>query len=309
MTRVKAHFLGLLTNVDASIKNVKLKYGFKIGSFPLDKAINFFSLLEGSTHSDMNEKLILTYLMHSREKRIYFITKTLKEEMRFREPGISFPQSQEFDDCEKNLVHGYLNDTLKLMRLYKEGNICMPEYRFYIMTEDKPFVFVRTLIIPPFTHERYSLNTQELAGLNEFLTTTKLPFQNPALELAHENYEITFRVETKHLSFLSLMMALETLFHPTDEGELQYRISRNVATLLGGKEKPSSVIHKEVRELYRKRSKLVHTGTSNITDGDLLALRSIVRESIKALYKLGVNKEDWLQQLNYRGFTELPEEL
>lgn len=101
------------------------------------------------------------------------------------------------------------------------------------------------------------------------------------------------------------MMSLETLFHPSEQGELRYRISRNVAALLGkNDDKDSKTIFTDVEKLYDKRSKLVHTGNKSIVkESDLLLLRHYVRESIKEIYKMNKGKGDLLELLNSRGFS------
>ena len=101
------------------------------------------------------------------------------------------------------------------------------------------------------------------------------------------------------------MISLESLFHPSDQAELRYRISRNTAVLLGRNKKYDSVeVYSNIRQLYDKRSKIVHTGMKGIINNDdLLNLRSYVRESIKMIIGLNKNKEDMLNLLNKSGFN------
>jgi len=106
------------------------------------------------------------------------------------------------------------------------------------------------------------------------------------------------------LSFLTLMMCLETLFHPAQEGELKYRISRNTAALLGKKlDKYSDTIFKDINHLYQIRSKLIHTGENIIKEIDLNLLRFYVKESIKEIYQMQIDKGELLELLNSRGFS------
>jgi len=88
---------------------------------------------------------------------------------------------------------------------------------------------------------------------------------------------------------------------------LRYRISRNTAVLLGKDKDDSERIFSEIRDLYDKRSKIVHTGKSGIiNDKDLLKLRYYVRGSIKEINKIGKNKNGLLDMLNSCGFGERP---
>ena len=84
-----------------------------------------------------------------------------------------------------------------------------------------------------------------------------------------------------------------------------YRISRNAAVLLGKDKEDSKTIFSEIKDLYDKRSKIVHTGNSNIiNEEDLLKLRHYVRESIKEIIKVDKNKDELLELLNSCGFGE-----
>lgn len=102
------------------------------------------------------------------------------------------------------------------------------------------------------------------------------------------------------------MVSIETLLNP-GEHELTYRISRNAAVLLGKEKEDSKMIFSEIKDLYNKRSKIVHAGNSNIINNeDLLKLRHYVRESIKEINKIGKNKNYLLDMLNSCGFGERP---
>ena len=143
--------------------------------------------------------------------------------------------------------------------------------------------------------------------MGEFIRGTKLPFTESFLQLAFENFELSYQTHNINLSFLSLMISLETLLHPGDQGELSYRISRNAAVLLGNDKEDSIEIQGNVKELYRKRSAIVHTGKSNsMNEEDLLKLRHCVRASIKEINKIGRSKKEILDLLNSRGFDERP---
>jgi hypothetical protein len=60
----------------------------------------------------------------------------------------------------------------------------------------------------------------------------RYPFRK-TLQLAFNNFNLSYEVENVNLQFLSLMNGMEVLFNPSGGGELTYRISRNTAVLLG----------------------------------------------------------------------------
>jgi len=73
-------------------------------------------------------------------------------------------------------IHGYLEPTLRLMRLFKEGGICMPLWYYFFIDNTK---------LKPFTHQsqmqalysyiKYNLGDIEITELEYFLQNTSLP--------------------------------------------------------------------------------------------------------------------------------------
>lgn len=299
----KIHFIGLLANTDSSIENLKLEHDFKIDSFTDQEGYEFFCNLFSLSIKEIGYRLNIDYhCLNYDEKKFYFISNSIEDKINLDKGAIP---PREIDIFESTMVQKYLDKKLSLMRLFKEGNICMPSHYYYYFENNKPKTYVGHTTTLRFTFEPYSINKKEISDLQKFITTTKIPFEYSYLQLAFGNFELSYKILEKHLSFLSLMMSLETLFHPSEHGELRYRISRNVATLLGkNSDKESKTIFTEVQNLYDKRSKLVHTGNKSIVkESDLPLLRYYVRESIKEIYKINKDKDDLLELLNSRGFS------
>ncbi|MCK4733760.1 MAG: hypothetical protein KAT65_15000 [Methanophagales archaeon] len=190
------------------------------------------------------------------------------------------------------------------MRLFKEGNICMPLKYYYVIEGNIPKLVLAHYTGSDSLPELYTLESFEIPDLNRFIQKTKLPFKESFLQLAFENFELFYEIFNINLRFLSLMISLESLFNPGNQ-ELGYRISRNAAVLLGKDKKDSQHIFGDIKDLYRKRSQIVHTGKSNIiSKEDLLLLRHYVRESIKEINKIGKSKNELLDLLNSCGFGE-----
>lgn len=88
-------------------------------------------------------------------------------------------------------------------------------------------------------------------------------------------------------SFLLYAIALETMMLPTHEGqELGYRLRLRVAHVLGKTWAARERIAKEVGRLYTIRSRIVHTGSYEVTDSDLGSLRAIVKGALFRLLHL-----------------------
>ncbi len=303
---MKIYFIGLLANTNSSILNVKLDFNFKIESIIDDEGIKFFSILEDLPSYEVYKNLILHYrCVNTSEKRFYFVSNTFEADIEnVKNDDIAsaiFSGTGKFD---LEYVHGYLNNIIRLMRLFKKGNICMPLKYYYSIDNNIPRRLTAgktDLYISP---DRYTLEDSEMPSLQRFIQKMTLPFKEPFLQLSFENFELSYETPRANLSFLSLMVSLETLFNPGGS-ELTYRISRNVAVLLGNNMDHSDLIFKDVQKLYGKRSGLVHKGKSNIKEEDLLRLRNYVRESIKKIDDMHKNKDDLLKLLNSCGFGQM----
>ncbi len=99
------------------------------------------------------------------------------------------------------------------------------------------------------------------------------------------------------------MMSMEGLFDQSEELGISHRIARNCAVLLGDNIDKSKTIYSEVKKLYHKRSRIIHSGRTDIVNkDDLLKLRYSVRESIKKIVSIDVQKNELLEFLNTCGF-------
>lgn len=303
MTKKTVYFAGLLANVDSSVLDVKLDHGFEIEAIPEEKGTPFICALENLPPYEAARTLFGQYpCLSFSEKKYFVISNSLRCEYDAGKGDRLFSGIAEFDN---RLVYGYLQPVLRLMRLFKEGNICMPLAYFFHLKGGIPKVFIRTGTIRYISLGPYSLRPSEISDLQNFVRTTKLPFAQVFLELAFENFELSYSTHDMNLSFLSLMTSLEALLN-AGEQKIAHTIARNSAVLLGRNKAESEEIYHEVKELYRKRSQIVHAGRRIITQEDLLKLRCYVRESIKEIHKMGKGKKELLDLLNSLGFGQEP---
>ena len=302
MSKKEIHFMGLLANTDSSILNVTLDHGFKIRAMSGEDGVRLLSIFEGLPYMEIYKKL-MKFKCRSGDK-LYYVVNSFESDIEVSNEGVltGFPSGM--GEFSSNLVHGYLNPVTRLMRLFKGGNICMPLEYHYFIDNNIPKSFMRMETHLYISSELYTLKSSEILGLQEFIQNTELPFKRSVLQLAFESFELSYQIHDRNLSFLSLMISLETLFNPGRQ-ELRHRVSRNTAVLLGKDKKDSENIFVEIKNLYDKRSKIVHTGNSNsINEEDLLKLRHYVRESIKEINKMGDNKDELLKVLDSCGFGE-----
>lgn len=307
MSKKEIYFMGLLANTGSSILNVKLDHGFKIHVISDREGFTLISIFEGLPPMEIGRKLFMDFHCLS-DKKLYYIGNSFECEIEMDEEGfITNPFPSEFVKFNNNLVNDYLNPVIRLTRLFKEGNICLPLEYYYFIDNNTPKRFMSKFSGSYISSEElYALENSEIDNLQKFIQNTKLPFKESFLQLAFENFELSYQIQNINLSFLSLMISLETLFNPGLQ-ELRYRISRNTAAILGKDKDDSKRIFSELKDLYDKRSKIVHEGKSNIINKeDLLKLRGYVRESIKEINKIGKNKDNLLDMLNSCGFGERP---
>ena len=302
----KIHFMGLLANTDSSILNVELDHGYKIKSMHENEAYDFLSTLEDLPLKEVGKKIFMDFpCLDCSERKIYFISNSFDEDFENNEnekSSLSYSRSSNFDHLERN----YLIPLIKNIRLFKEGNICMPLRYYYIIENNTPKLLRHGSTGLYISSEpTYTLEKTEIPNLLKFIQRTKLPFTEPFLQLAFENFELSYQVHDINLSFLSLTLSLETLFNPGGS-ELTYRISRNIAVLLGKDKNDSETIFLEIKDLYKKRSKIVHLGKSNVINKeDLLKLRGYVRDSIKRINNRRETKEELLNFLHSSGFGQM----
>ena len=292
------YFTGVLANVDSSILKVKLEHGFEIKAIPENGFIGLFSILEGfSNFTQLHIRLFHEYLcLDITQNRVFVITNSIDLSENTDKSAIIDRLIEEVDN--------YLVPTIQLMRLFKEGNICMPLEYFYIKENSTSKPHTGRKSPRPTSHTTFTLEDSEIVDLQTFLKDTKVPFTEPFLQLAFENFELSYQTPNNNLSFLALMIGLESLFNPGEQ-ELRYRISRNTAVLLGKTKDDSKRIFSEVKQLYDKRSKIVHKGESGVINReDLRRLHHYVRESIKEVYRIGKGKDELIDMLNSYGFGE-----
>ncbi len=295
------HYIGFLANADSSIMKVRLKHGFRVEAMSHPEAVDLICALANISYNEAMRLLFVDFrLLRSHEEQVYVIRNSLDTKGN-HEKGNPWNAASKFD---REFVYEYLHSRLRLIRLFKEGNLVMPLEYYYAIQDGKPTNFMNKRSGKPIIGGLYHLESSEVRSLHRFLRETSIPFREAFLQLAFENLELSYETVNYGLSFLTLMISLETLLNP-GEHELRYRISRNAAVLLGNNRKESKAIFSEIKKLYDKRSKAIHTGETKAIDReDVLRLRNYVRESIKKMYQMKRSKNDILDLLNSHGFGE-----
>lgn len=304
MEKKDIHFIGFLANVDDSVLKIDLGHPFKIEKKPQGDTGSFMRYIR-QHYGIKSEDGILAVedrvngIVHDQSFYYYCVTAENVESFESTPQGVVLRC-----DALKRIFYP-LRDKVRLLRLFKEGNILMRFSLFYHLKGSEPKIIWSFLEGPLSDRTLFKLKNDEVDQSRDFLNKVKMPFEKK-LQLAFESFELSYESYSAALSFLSLMIAMEVMLN-RGKDELRYTISRNAAVLLGKDKDDSERVFKEVRGLYDKRSKLVHEGSANeISSKDVLRLRHYVREAIKEMQSIGKDLKEIRNILNTCGFGQRP---
>lgn len=303
-------YLALLGNVNESILYIDLGNGFQIEQMGLG---DFAQRCEDEFGiANVWPKIDFAWgCVHDsfyRPEYVYIIRKSLVDYPVYTGDPSDIDAHNLFWDLKHHYqdeVSGYLEEKIRKLRLIKEGSIRI-SVEFYYRDEDG-FKELDSSSESNLSceHRLYDLTSYEVNLANKFLADLSLVKMPKYLKFALSNFEQSYQVPYKEFEFLSLMIALEALLND-GKTELRLRVSRGCAVLLGDTFESSRQIFKSVRDLYDKRSLLVHTGDSTkVTDLDVLNMKDIVRRSLKKALELNLPKQELSSLLMESGFGTL----
>jgi len=293
------HFIGFLVNVDDSILKLRIGDGFSIDKKPQEEVMPFLQGL--NSHYGVQSGFdILHFDPSGGPSGCYCLTNCFPEFIESTPQGGIVVPIAKLKEIRQPLIN-----KLRLLRLFKEGNILMQFLLFYHLEESIPSVAQIGSEYPLIDRTVFQLSDDEYTQAETFIKDTKIPFQQTFLQLAFDSFEVSYETHNRSLAFMSLMISMEALFG--GGSELKYRISRNAAVLLGKNEDESNKMFDDMKSLYDKRSGIAHGRQGRrITPEDVLGLRYYVRESIQSIYKLDLDREALLSVLNKSGFGQSP---
>ena len=300
-------YIAVLGNVDRSIMAVKLGEGFEIEEWPVDQFYDFYGGATGSSEGDIKFKIeeIWGY-GHGRSmspSEIYLIVKDLPDYPAHAKNESSVQMSTVFQlqSVYESRVSLAVAERILCLRLVAPGAIktcaeffCDEEFGDYSSSETNLHCENRP----------FRLKASHLDQLRQLFSTQGISGRHQYLRLALDNFSHAFCVAQPHLEFITLMICLEAIFND-GRTELRNKVARGCAVLLGASPVSSRRVFREVRELYDKRSALVHSGdTTKIGAGDTAQLLEIVRESLLRAVLLDLPKDVLVSGLNELGFGQ-----
>lgn len=324
MLDMKIEFIGIVQNADFSLCNVKLTHDFRFDRMQDNDFINGI-ILELDPPGNRQHVSDITTLCNHKENMFYFVRNTFEADinpssishyLNARETlGICTAQYSSSTWGGKfggKIDLSYLCKVFRLMSLFKEGNISMPLSYYYTNDGCRFVLFERGGFFPSlFQYPQntiYSLSDSEQDELQRFLKQDNSDlFSDKVVKLAFDHFEFSYQTENLGQSFLSLMICIEMIYSPDGRNELKNRVSRGVAILVGNSPEEAIEIFKNMKDLYDKRSKLVHTGIT-VEECDLLLLRYYARETLKRVVSQGIGRDlnHFRRELENHGLGEKP---
>jgi len=299
MAKAQIDFIGFLLNVDDSITGLNLGNCVSVEKRSQEDVVLFLKKIEFHYGVSATSSII-DWLPTGMVSGCYCVLKANAAQFERTPQGVVVQLGA------AQRIHHCIQERLRILRLFKDGNIVLQCSFLYYVKDTKPRVCNLIGEYPVSDRTCFSLVPGEVGEAQAFLDKTALPFSHPYLRLGFDGFDRSYEVHDHGLAYLSLMVGLEAILN-AGAGELRYRVSRNVAVLLGRDHAEAKAICKDVRKLYDKRSKLVHTGDKSVVNQDDLGrLRYYLRETIKEAYATRMNKDELLDMLHSSGFGARP---
>jgi hypothetical protein len=288
----------LISNVDDSILRVQLPGKRKFLKEPAAKIVDLICHATELPDHEVESIFDSCYCFDRKKEYVFTIESffgiNIKEKDRIEQALYDFEIIKKHNDKTDNFI--------KLLRLCRSGDITTIGHYTFIEEGSKwEWNTLLTSYKEP-GETPFFLSDKQVKLANQLLVSINFPFKHAYINLAFENFNISYEVAELHLSFLSLMIALEVLFN-ISRNELRYRVSRNCSVLLSKNRQEFDSKFSEIKRLYDQRSRIVHTGdVSKLNMTDVLRCQNFVRESILKIIRLDMTKEELLKKLNFYGF-------
>lgn len=236
-----------------------------------------------------------------RDKTAHVVTGSLRAEQR-ENPSVD--EAMAFH-AQLDLASSKLDVDLKALRLCLCAHIeALGAYWYEIDERGEPELVSSTVPQHFISEDRGLLAPRQIHPTNNFLVERRRPVRREYLQLAWDHWDQSMTTSMHHLKFLSLVMALETLFNPGGS-EIKYRVARSMAVLLGRDKQRAEDIYEATKLAYDARSQLVHTGrTDKAKKIWLWSVTHQVNRAINKLMLLDLPKETVAEILTRMAFGD-----
>lgn len=211
------------------------------------------------------------------------------------------------EDADNDLIS--LDNQIRAVRLLKEGPVRFKKIAFH-----QNFTYENDGVIVPYNHNhiklipeamttipisQYHCNESEISLINEKIQSLKFPISDSLLNICHKYYDLSYHTEPC-ISITLLTTALEVLYLERNAEKKQKLLSKRCAAFLCGNDaRKAQLTYDSLFSLYNERSDFIHEGNErNITKGDIIKLRTIVRDSLLKAISLSESKEQRIANID-----------
>jgi hypothetical protein len=283
-----------------------LDYGFEIKGFPIfsDECTIIQKIERLQDSAGLWNTVNNEFNCVSDENKLYIVKNSFDVNVT-ENPDNGFIINHQFKNSDDNiLINDYLDSFFRKLRLLKDGNphICI-EYRYFKNDDDFQIALRRRWNLSEFGY--FFIEDHELKEWNDELINLKFPisFEKDFLQLAFDNYELSYYTFNYNIQFLLLMISLEVLFKYKNN-KISHKIPKNVASFIANDEKTLKENYNKIYRFYQMRSEIVHGGDYKTISNDIKLsikeLREYVRDSILKIEKRGKDKEQFIKSLQDR---------
>lgn len=304
MKKLRVRHIGLLSNVDESILGLNRVLGHPIRA--LDQT-ETFQILTQVEH--LSPPKVFQFLSHDLacfnydEKKTYAMEDWIEIADTRNSAGTFQGLSPELHAHDK-AVQDQLLPRIQALRLIANGNLQLPYESYHYELGGRLFPVMGRGTILKVGSSPYTLKGKDIKKIGRDVRRIQLPFNYDYVNLALEDFDLSYRTDRPALAFLVLMIALEALFNQ-GANEVTFSVARNVAVILGVNRADAEHLFGRVKKLYGERSRIVHRGDMRgVTATDLDELRTIVRRSVLATGLKSLPKEELFRLLSASGYRK-----
>lgn len=210
----------------------------------------------------------------------------------------------EMNEKDRKLIDNYVSSFVSKIRLFKEGNLCLPvSYKYFKTYNGEAQLYTQQTWLNSELGLNFNLEDSELEKLTDFMKDLLIPFhfEQSFLQKAFELFEVSYYTTfSNDIKTLILFMSMEVLFKSKKNCKSNC-IALNIASFLEENQSDFKNLYCEMKNDWQTRNKIAHEGSADISRQELQdlikKLRRYVRKSIVKMDKIGQDKDKIIEPL------------
>jgi hypothetical protein len=200
-----------------------------------------------------------------------------------------------FDQFEN--ANEFTGTLLRQLRLLKSGDIYSNSS---FIKGNTNRIFAHKHSGPFADSNKYTISDSELSSFKLILTDNST--LQVYLNLALNNFELSYNQMNNDLRYLTLITCLEVLFNIGGGLNINHTISRHLALTVSKSKDEFLINYNEAKNLYNHRNKIIHGSSINTSLEKLNNLYDYVRQSISYCLNLNLTRDELFNYLNSKGY-------